>query len=239
MDKFYSKGMALKRKNVFLTSNVPSIDINLIFLNILAQIIQQKDLILDIGTGNGYVLSEINKYFPRHSLYLTGIDNSPEMLKTAYQSSNIHYLLCENEKTPFPDNSFDIITAKNVTRFNPKELFRILKNNSFFLMREYGQGKGLVEVAKLFPNRLVRSRTINFYEKSLVCAGFSIQKVLPLKIKRKFNSIDQLIQTITSFPFIENLTNDDIKLVRSSFSSTPIITSDPFILLAKKEKQYE
>ena len=236
---FYNDKVVLKRKEVFSNPTKETIDINLIFLNVLAEIIKVGSSLLDIGTGNGYVLSEINKYFSNYNLSLTGIDNSAEMLRTSFQSENISYVQANNESTPFPDATFDIITAKNVTRFNPKELSRILKDNSFFLMREYSEGKGLVEVARLFPNRLIRSRNITYYTTILSEAGFSIQKVLPLEFKRQFNDADQLLNTIRSYPFIRDFSENDEKIIRKVFSKQPVITSDPFILLAKKEKQHE
>lgn len=238
-DEFYDGKIALKREEVFSCSTKQSVDINLYFLNILAEVIRFKDKILDIGTGNGYVLSEINKKFSGYNLSLIGIDNSPEMLKRSFQAENISYIRAKNENTPFPDKTFDIITAKNVTRFNPKELSRILKDNSFFLMREYSEGKGLVEVANLFPHRLIRSRSISYYTDILSEAGFSIEKVLPLKIKRQFNNVEQLLNTIKSYPFIESFSVDDEKVIVNTFPKHPVITSDPFILLARKERQHE
>lgn len=237
-NNFYDEKVANQRTQNFSSISLQSLDINFVFMNILAQIIKNRNTILDIGTGNGYVLSEINKKFPDYDLSLVGIDNSQKMLDIAFQCQNIKYLCCDNNNIPLSDKTFDIITAKNVTRFNPKELSRLLKDNSFFLMREYSEGKGLVEVSRLFKERLIRSRTILFYQTILSEAGFSIQKVFPFKMKRTFADVEHIITTIKTYPFIEDFSSSDEDTIRKNFpKKTVVITSDPFILLAKKEHQ--
>ena len=80
--------------------------------------------ILDIGTGNGFVLKQIQENSDIRST-LTGVDNSSEMVITARENlgENATILEGDNNNLPFADNFFDIVTAKNVTRYNSDELY--------------------------------------------------------------------------------------------------------------------
>lgn len=175
-DIFYKNEIAKRRKMLF-SFYKHSNEVQFEFLSVLSKHIKDQDNILDIGTGDGYILKEIYEHFHSLKLHLTGIDNSSIMLRHAFYSPNIKYICCDNEKTPFSDETFDLITAKNVTRFNSKEIYRILRKGGFFVMREYSEGKGLVEVSNMFKNRLIRSRVASFYKLQLKKAGFYIKKI--------------------------------------------------------------
>ncbi len=234
-ESFYTKNIAKQRNVLFVSLSTPNIT-HICFMNMLGECIKEYDKVLDIGTGNGYILSEIYKQFSSLKLSLTGIDNSIAMLNCALNVPGVTYKCCDNNNTMFQDETFNIITAKNVTRFNAHELYRILQNGGFFVMREYAECKGLVEVARLFKHRLIRSRSVSFYENLLKDAGFCIYQIKKLRFSRTFKDVAELIYTIKSYPFIENFSQEDEELIKTKFSKHLTITADPFVLIAKKTK---
>jgi len=193
--------------------------------------------ILDIGTGNGYILREIQKRY--HDRYLLiGTDNSPEMLAKAKSfGGGIDYKLADNYHLPFSDNYFATTTAKNVTRFSSEELGRVLQEGGLFVFREYGKGKGLVEIAHLFPDRLIRSRKPDYYVEQLNNAGFKDINVEQFILQRKYTQ-NELLKIIRMFPFIKDLDNSDLEKIKDFYKGKEVIkvTSDPFILTARRNK---
>ena len=170
---------------------------------------------------------------------LTGVDNSREMVITARESLGESATILEgdNNNLPFVDNYFDIVTAKNVTRYNPDELYRILKDGGYFVFREYGPSKGLVEIANLFRDRLIRSRQIEYYSTVLEASGFEIVSIEQYEVHRKYQSVQEIINITKSFPFIEGYSEKDQEIIRESLNGNCNITSDPFILVAKKHER--
>ncbi len=214
-----------------------SIDINDLFLSHIAQYVVDDCSLLDIGTGNGFILSQVSKKINK-PIRLFGIDNSKEMVSLARKNlaNNAQIVEAGIEDLPFDDCNFDIVAAKNVTRIDAPEIFRVLKNNGVFIFREYGYGKGLIEITKLFSGRIIRQRKPEYYVENLSRAGFQIVKFDQFEIQRKYNSARELISIVKSFPFIENFSKSDEAVIWEKFAENAIITSDPFILVAIKLK---
>lgn len=112
--------------------------------------IKSKDVILDIGTGGGEkVLKIANKV---KCVY--GIDYSDSMIETARKnlkksgSNNVKFLLMNASKLEFPDNFFDIVTDRHCS-FNAAEVYRVLKDNGYFLTQQVSEGDQL-NVKKAF-----------------------------------------------------------------------------------------
>jgi len=193
--------------------------------------------ILDIGTGNGYILREIQKRYPG-KYQLMGIDNSLEMLTKANSfGGGIDYKLADNYNLPFGNKYFSTITAKNVTRFSSEELRRVLQKGGLFVFREYGEGKGLVEIAHLFSDRLIRSRKPDYYVRQLDNAGFKDINVEQFTLQIKHTQ-KELLKIIRMFPFIEDLNDSDLEKINELYEGKEVIevTSDPFILTARRSK---
>jgi ubiquinone/menaquinone biosynthesis C-methylase UbiE len=100
--------------------------------------ITNKDTILDIGFGNGFMLKKVAKYNPKK---LYGIDISEDMLakvKNKLNDEQIELFLADAQKMPFADNSIDKIYTINTVYFweNPlktiAEIKRVLKPDGLF-----------------------------------------------------------------------------------------------------------
>ena len=217
-----------------------SININTLFVLLITQYLNDGSILLDIGTGNGFVLSQILQNSNK-KVQLFGVDNSNEMVKLASKNleNNAKIIKANISSMPFNDCSFDIVTAKNVTRIDAHEIFRILKDGGVFIFREYGCGKGMCEIAKMFNDRIIRQRGPEYYRELLSDAGFQIIKLDQYEVTRKYDSAKELVAIVKSFPFVENFSKYDESIILEKFAKNTIITSDPFILVAIKSKGSE
>lgn len=232
---FYDKKV-INIRNTSITAPVKqTIDINSLFVRKIISLMKDGSKILDIGTGNGFVLKQIQENSDIKCT-LTGVDNSSEMVKVAKANvaNKADIFEADNNNLPFEDNSFDIVTAKNVTRYNSDELYRILKDGGYFVFREYGSSKGLVEIANLFKERLIRSRDVSYYSTKLKKSGFEIASIEQYEILREYQSVQEIIAITKSFPFISNYSLEDEQTIKRALNGNCSITSDPFILVAKK-----
>jgi len=139
MNDIMSFGLHRKWKKKF----VDLVDLNL----------KKKNFILDLGSGTGDVVSEINKKFKQNSNFLSYlVDPSLEMIKQGskkLKGKNIMWLASYGEKLPFNDNKFDLVTMsfslRNVENIvtTLNEINRVLKKNGQFLCLEFGKIKNL------------------------------------------------------------------------------------------------
>ena len=109
-------------------------------LSLLGEVKGRK--IVDVGAGTGRFSIPLQKA----GGVVTACDVSPEILKVlARKNRHIEIVVGEAESLPFPDNSFDIVTAaflivhlKNPTRFFD-EVYRVLKDGGLFLVTNVNQ----------------------------------------------------------------------------------------------------
>lgn len=101
--------------------------------------VKEKKAALDCGTGNGQCAGELADYFGE----VQATDISEKQIANAITKPNLHYHICSAEKTPFAENSFDLITcATAIHWFHFDEFFaemkRIAKNDGVFACWAYG-----------------------------------------------------------------------------------------------------
>ncbi|NQU77296.1 class I SAM-dependent methyltransferase [Candidatus Falkowbacteria bacterium] len=91
-----------------------------------------EDKFLDIGCGMGQLLKLVSK----HTSKTTGLDNDPDALNFARQTTNANIILGTADQLPFPDNSFNKITNILVLEHLEddkkaiSEIKRVAKNNA-------------------------------------------------------------------------------------------------------------
>ena len=71
------------------------------------QFVKEKNCAWDCATGNGQAASVLAAFFQT----VEATDISEAQIKNAVQKENIRYRICPAEKTPFADDSFDLITV--------------------------------------------------------------------------------------------------------------------------------
>lgn len=89
--------------------------------------------VLDIGTGAGGTAAAMAERYPDASV--VGVDISRRMLSQArdhYRFPNLEFRRADITRLPFPDSSFDLVTAYNVMP-NPAELKRVIRPDGQFL----------------------------------------------------------------------------------------------------------
>lgn len=101
--------------------------------------VTEKHAAWDCATGNGQAAKVLATIFEE----VQATDISEKQLANAFQAPNIHYTNCPAEKTPFQDNSFDLITVAQALHwfsfdnfFN--EVKRVAKPNAYFATWMYG-----------------------------------------------------------------------------------------------------
>jgi SAM-dependent methyltransferase len=102
------------------------------------QHVAAKNRALDCGTGNGQAASILAAYFTE----VHATDISKKQIEKAIQKPNLHYHISTAEKTPFDNNSFDLITCATAAhwfRFDEffTEMKRIGRNNAVFACWAY------------------------------------------------------------------------------------------------------
>jgi SAM-dependent methyltransferase len=107
--------------------------------------INENDIILDAGCGGGEAIKLLAEHSPKGMIY--GIDHSSEMVKLSVETNRDligknRVRICEASvsQLPFPDNTFDLVTAFETYTFWPdimndlQEVRRVLKPGGKFLL---------------------------------------------------------------------------------------------------------
>lgn len=231
----YNQARAELRESFFKGNSRGMDFVNTLFLDEIYDKTPDFSKILDLGTGNGFVLEQLVKRSGK-TFDLYGLDNSTEMLRLAQERTRgllITFVLGDNLKIPFQDGYFDSVTAKNVTNLSAGEVYRVLKEDGTFFFREYGRWKGLEEVARLFERDLIRSRDPKFYLRTLSKAGFREIRLQEYHLPRTYSEAE-IFTIIKMFPFIKKFDEDKEQEVKALFRDNDkiTVTSDPIIITA-------
>ncbi len=108
--------------------------------------------VLDLCCGTGDMTAALMKLRPSHGEPVTGLDFSAEMLGRArlkYANANVQWVEGDAMRLPYPDASFDLVTAafgfRNLTNYagGLKEIARVLKPGGQMGILECNQPDGL------------------------------------------------------------------------------------------------
>ncbi len=106
--------------------------------------LNSNTLVLDVGCGAGFLSNELAKA----GLIVTGVDLSEESLKVAKkydETKSVNYQTADAYHLPFPDQSFDVLTAMDFLEHveNPaeviKEFSRVLRPNGIFIFHTFNR----------------------------------------------------------------------------------------------------
>lgn len=99
----------------------------------LASLCRETECAWDCACGNGQAALSLAAFFSR----VHATDLSPNQIENAFANRNVQYLVCPSEKTPFADNTFDLVCVAQALhwmdfdRFWP-EVVRVLKPGGIF-----------------------------------------------------------------------------------------------------------
>jgi len=138
--------------------------------------IRENDCVLDVGCGNGMLLSKISA---AHNIQGFGVDISPNMVKYAkVRNPKFNFAVSESENMPFGDNSMNIITVcaayhhfPNVNTF-AREAKRILKPDGRLYIAEVHVPVIIRPIANIFLP-FSKDGDVKFYSSKEIVATFS------------------------------------------------------------------
>ncbi|MGI9546696.1 MAG: class I SAM-dependent methyltransferase [Flavobacteriaceae bacterium] len=109
------------------------------FINEIIALSSSRSDCWDCGTGNGQVATLLAGHFEK--VYATDISNN--QIKNAINVPNIQYDVCRAAETPFPADSFDLITAAQAAHWFDfeafyKEAHRVSRNSGILALWGYG-----------------------------------------------------------------------------------------------------
>jgi ubiquinone/menaquinone biosynthesis C-methylase UbiE len=111
----------------------------------VVEIVKEKgasEKMLDIATGGGHVANALAPYFQS----VTALDLTEDMLQEAERfirsngHENVVFVQGDAENTPFPDDSFDVVTCRIAAHHFPNadrfisEVYRVLKTGGLFVL---------------------------------------------------------------------------------------------------------
>ena len=147
---------------------------------IVENIPKSTSRLLDAGCGTGNVLVAIKKFY-KH-INCIGIDFSPVMLCRAMQKLPLVNFrqLSLNEKLPFPDKCFDVVTCIKVlfavpdAAYTIKELKRVLKEGGVLIVESPKEGWRMVPILQEHIKQVGFLKTLPVLFRLLVLAAFNL-----------------------------------------------------------------
>lgn len=175
-------------------------------IGIIAKIICNNSLVLDVGMGYGFLEIELKKL--KRSLRLVGTDISKEAIKRAKKNFRGEFLISKSSSLPFSSDCFDYVCLLEVlehlyddeSRLSLLEAKRVLKQN----------GRLIVSVP-LFDRVFFGhpSKHVRFYEPNLLLKEISESgfKVTDLKYLFAFSSFYRIKSIVSEIFHIKRPNN--------------------------------
>ena len=242
-DDFYDSQKGVQRAQYF-SSNPTNDGTTNLLIDLIADKINELDgdsiSILDLGTGNGFLLREVAKRIPSErfcSGVFHGIDTSIDMIAIAREDDlggRLIFDVADNNKTNWQDQTFDFVIAKAVSNISEAEISRLLRLGGWFFYKEYGPGKGLLE---LFSHLPPMQHPADIVASTLRSLGFSFIQTRKffVPLRRRQNEVRATLEMMRVLPHDTPLATAQT-LVDQYFNgdSEKLVTSDPFIIEARK-----
>lgn len=179
-------------------------------VNKLRTLCDHKGSILDVGCGGGFLSNEL----ARQGYKVTGVDLSEESLSVARSHDKTHsvkYEVADAYKLPYPDQSFDALTAMDFLEHveKPQEIIaefsRVLKPGGLFFFHTFNRNPlshfVVIKLLEWFiKNTPKNMHVINLFikpeEVKKYCEKASMEVMAMVGVRPKFSTIDwKMIRT--------------------------------------------
>jgi len=182
------------------------------------QLLNSRTKVLDVGCVAGFLSNELSKV----GLNVTGVDLSPNSLMIARkydETKSVNYQTADAYHLPFPDHSFDILTAMDFLEHveHPdtiiKEFSRVLKPNGLFIFHTFNRNFfSYVVIIKLVEwlvkNTPKNMHVINLFIKPQELVAYCLQVDL---IVQEMIGIKPLFSTIPLKNFFTGIVPSSLK----------------------------
>ena len=181
------------------------------FYKKISEFTNSNSLCLDLGTGGG---ENLLKNYPEVG-YIIATDFSKEMIKTAkenlkkYKNKRIKFILCDNLTLNFPNETFDLISARH-TNINYQICYNILAQNGVLII-EGVDSKDCLEIKKIFK----RGQDFNAKEnlskieyENLLKVGFKKVEFFPYLFNEYYKTKEDLYKLLIKTPIINDFDNN-------------------------------
>ena len=239
MDKseFYNPGVILAR-NSFFERNQSSYDqIYEIFFKLIIDNTPTGGSILDLGTGNGYVLESLLKRANKKKYRLMGLDLSEDMIRDGLDRNQGKWglIVGDNFSIPLKSSSLDSVTANNSPNICESEIYRVLKEGGRLFFKEYGLNRGLGEIGSFLRQKGVSTKSPEDFVALLEPMGFRNIQLNKYEIHRTY-TFEDMESILKLFPLGCDLMEEDMERIKSLFKSKNRLNliSDPFIITCTK-----
>jgi len=181
------------------------------FYTMIKKYSNQSSLCLDLGTGGG---ENLLRYYADVG-YIIAIDNSKEMIETAnqnlklYNNKKVKFVVGDNLDLKFPDNLFDLVSARN-TNSDPKKVFNILKKGGAFIIQGVDT-KDCWDIKEYFKRGQSYDLKQNFSDieyQGFNGVGFSSVKLFPILFTEYYESKEELLKLLLKAPIINDFDNN-------------------------------
>lgn len=188
-------------------------DSNWDFYKEIAKYSKSNSLILDLGTGGGEkALSQM----PNAGMIIA-TDFSPKMIETAninkknYSNKNIKFVIMDNLNMNFPNNLFDIVSARH-TIINAAQIYNCLANNGILIIE--GVDKyDCWELKTLFNRGQAFNDNISISQKDyndIKEAGFSEINIQEIIQYEYYKTSNDLLALLLKTPILDDFSELDI-----------------------------
>lgn len=183
--------------------------------------------VLDVGCGGGFLSNAL----ARHGFAVTGIDLSEESLKVAQghdETKTVSYQVADAYALPFPDESFDVVTAMDFLEHveEPekviRELSRVLRPHGLFFFHTFNRNflskLVIIKLVEWFIKNTPKDMHVHRLfirpeELEVFCRRHGLSFVILTGLRVKFSTISwEMIKTGVVSPKLEFTLTHNIKL---------------------------
>ncbi|KKN47336.1 hypothetical protein LCGC14_0663950 [marine sediment metagenome] len=136
---------------------------------------RRAESLLDMGTGGGEFLASLAP-LPNHTCATEGYEPNFSIAKKKLEPLGVIVVNCQNENLSFNNEEFELIIDRHAN-YNPKEVFRTLKQGGIFITQQVGDNNNFKLRFTLNGNldlHREREGSLELAVNELEAAGFEI-----------------------------------------------------------------